>query len=254
MPRLRRILLFLLLGAVVNLLVALACAKWETRPNANAIQLMRGTNENAVPNEAKEFLTEGLVVNPPLPSGVFRFRQTSLSNFGVTRTAHTPTAAYFFDHRQRGDSNGAMRTSVSHAFGLPMRSMQFSSREECIPGLDRFDNSSRVPGWRGGWPILDPEKPSNDQFVTCQRIIGKDMDRVLYPQAVIYPLDPLPLGFTINTLFYAALLFLPFATFTTLRRRRRIRRNLCPSCGYSLAGAIPTNNSITCPECGKPSA
>ncbi len=42
------------------------------------------------------------------------------------------------------------------------------------------------------------------------------------------PLGPIPLGFAVNTLFYAALLWLlipgPFA----LRRFLRVRRGLCP--------------------------
>jgi len=84
--------------------------------------------------------------------------------------------------------------------------------------------------------------------------IPNAVDRLSQPQEVAYPLSPVPWGFVVNTVFYALLLWLPVATFTTLRRRRRIRRNLCPSCGYSLAGAIPTNNTITCPECGKSSS
>lgn len=119
-------------------------------------------------------------------------------------------------------------------FGWPMVSMQYE-----VAGDTWWPE--QVPGWRGGWPLSPSRWP-----------LSLNRNRSTPPKHV-YPLVPLPLGFTLNTLFYAALLFLPFATFTTLRRRRRIRRNLCPSCGYSLAGAIPTNNTITCPECGKSS-
>jgi len=68
----------------------------------------------------------------------------------------------------------------------------------------------------------------------------------------ILPLRPIWPGFAINTAFYAAILWLlftlpgvPFA----LRRRRRIRRGLCPACAYDLRGR--GNDSKTCPECGK---
>ena len=66
----------------------------------------------------------------------------------------------------------------------------------------------------------------------------------LFPRAL--PLRPIWLGFTINTLFYAAVLWLlipgPFA----LRRLIRRKRGFCPDCGYDLRHA----DHDTCPECG----
>jgi hypothetical protein len=56
----------------------------------------------------------------------------------------------------------------------------------------------------------------------------------------------LAVGFAINTLFYAALLWLLFAAPFALRRRRRIKRGLCPACAY------PVGDSDVCTECGKP--
>ena len=65
-----------------------------------------------------------------------------------------------------------------------------------------------------------------------------------FPRAI--PLRPIWLGFAVNTLFYAAVLWLlipgPFA----LRRFIRRRRGLCPGCGY------PAGGSEVCSECGKP--
>jgi hypothetical protein len=52
--------------------------------------------------------------------------------------------------------------------------------------------------------------------------------------------------FTINTLFYAAILWLLFAAPFTLRRHLRIKRGLCPACAY------PIGASEVCTECGKP--
>ncbi len=58
------------------------------------------------------------------------------------------------------------------------------------------------------------------------------------------PLHPIWPGFAINTLFYAAILWLllpgPFA----LRRFLRLRRGLCPKCAY------PMGESVVCTECG----
>ena len=51
-------------------------------------------------------------------------------------------------------------------------------------------------------------------------------------------------GFAINTIFYAAILWLPVAGLGALRRRRRIRHGLCPACAY------PVGTNPHCTECG----
>jgi hypothetical protein len=60
------------------------------------------------------------------------------------------------------------------------------------------------------------------------------------------PLRPIWPGFAINTLFYAAILWLLFAAPFALRRRRRIKRGLCPKCAY------PVGDSAVCTEWGAP--
>jgi hypothetical protein len=59
------------------------------------------------------------------------------------------------------------------------------------------------------------------------------------------PLRPIALGFAINTIFYAAILWLLFAAPFTLRRHLRVRRNLCPHCAY------PVGTNDVCTECGR---
>jgi len=59
------------------------------------------------------------------------------------------------------------------------------------------------------------------------------------------PTHPILPGFVTNTVFYAAILWLPFGAFA-LRRRRRIERGLCPKCAYDLRGST----GGACPECG----
>ena len=61
------------------------------------------------------------------------------------------------------------------------------------------------------------------------------------------PVNPIWPGFAINTVFYACVLWLLFAGPFVLRRRRRIRRGLCPKCAYDLRG---TPEGVACPECG----
>ena len=64
------------------------------------------------------------------------------------------------------------------------------------------------------------------------------------------PLSPLSLGFTLNTLFYAAVLWLlicgPFMLRRIVRRRLLLQRGRCPACAY------PMGESDVCTECGIP--
>ena len=57
-------------------------------------------------------------------------------------------------------------------------------------------------------------------------------------------LRPIWLGLAINTLFYAALLWLPFAVRQWIRMWRG-KRGLCPACAY------PRGESEVCSECGR---
>ena len=63
------------------------------------------------------------------------------------------------------------------------------------------------------------------------------------------PYFPIWPGFAINTLFYAAILWLLFAAPGFVRRRVRIRRGQCGACGYDLRGQLDSKHK-TCPECG----
>ena len=60
------------------------------------------------------------------------------------------------------------------------------------------------------------------------------------------PMRPIAAGFAINTVFYAAILGLPFVAVGQTCRRRRIRRGRCVKCGYDLRG----DHEAGCPECG----
>ncbi len=62
-------------------------------------------------------------------------------------------------------------------------------------------------------------------------------DRRFIPLRVLWP------GFAINTVFYAAILWLPVAGLGVIRR---IKRGLCAACAY------PVGTNPHCTECGKP--
>ncbi len=62
---------------------------------------------------------------------------------------------------------------------------------------------------------------------------------------VTCPLRPLWPGFAIDTIFYAAILWLLIPGPFVLRRFLRVRRGLCPKCAY------PMGESAVCTECGR---
>ena len=66
------------------------------------------------------------------------------------------------------------------------------------------------------------------------------------------PYLPIPLGLTLNTLFYASFTALFWLSLARARRALRIRRHHCPTCTYNLRGLSPdpVTNLLTCPECG----
>jgi len=64
----------------------------------------------------------------------------------------------------------------------------------------------------------------------------------------ILPLGALWPGFVINTLFYAAVLWLLIPGSFVVRRLIRVKRGRCPKCGYDLRGQLP--GAAGCPECG----
>ena len=62
----------------------------------------------------------------------------------------------------------------------------------------------------------------------------------------VLPLRPIPVGFAVNTIFYAAVFWLLIPGPFVLRRFIRVKRGRCPACAY------PTGQSDVCSECGKP--
>ncbi len=99
---------------------------------------------------------------------------------------------------------------VVNQTGLPLRSVEYHLLTTVSPDFQRFEHTF-VAAWQTG-TFVEP-----------------------------LPLRPIWPAFAVNTLFYAALLWSPFA----LRRIIRVKRGLCPACGY------PMGESAVCSECGK---
>ena len=104
-------------------------------------------------------------------------------------------------------------------------------------------------GWVGGWDL--PWKQKLLRGYPTQRL-PQWVRASPHDRLAIVPLWP---GFAINTIFYAAALWLVFcAAPGFVRRRIGRRRGRCLHCGYDLRGQRPgaeAGASRKCPECGR---
>jgi hypothetical protein len=107
-----------------------------------------------------------------------------------------------------------------------------------------------------GWPSLSmkcsyQEIRQTDIGNTAISVLGGVMPKSLIGsfnigQELIVPVLPLWPSFAINTIFYAAMLWLLWIAPGPIRRFIRIKRHRCPACAYQIA---PGTGPV-CSECG----
>ena len=77
----------------------------------------------------------------------------------------------------------------------------------------------------------DPSK-----IEACERAITigewQSVNSHVLSKIQVLPFGIVPPGFAINTIFYAAILWMIFVMPFAIRRRRRIKRGLCARCAY----------------------
>jgi len=96
--------------------------------------------------------------------------------------------------------------------------------------------------------------PLTDLFAAITRLLWLGFVLLTFGIAAGFltgqPLPYMKIAWSLGVwIFYAAILWLLFAAPFAWRRRRRIKRGLCPACAYDLRGR--GSDSKTCPECGK---
>ncbi len=201
-----RIVVFLLLGAIVNVAVAWGCV---IRCHCQGVPMDRSSPEESAATWER---LAGLGWTAEPTYGCHKYR------FGVRAL-----------HVQAGEWNSVKPD------GQSIKGARYMTNEECagwpllgVRYVQRLDSANR-PGW----------------------IIQGRLDLPIVIGGVPYvplPMCPIWPGFAINTVFYAAILWLLLAAPFALRRRRRIKRGLCLKCGYNLRGRPSTSD--VCPECG----
>jgi hypothetical protein len=207
-----RICLLLLLGAIVNVAVAWGCMGYAIHYGVNRPLLQAGPVLDELTPHERQWL---------------------------------PATHWFLTNRLAAWMMSGERfgVRVRQAQAVPFEWRDMWARQGYSHGL--------MTESAAGWPFLGMH---GCDIVIWDGVVKEGDDyRWLLPirERATFPMDPsalplLPLwpGFAINTAFYALILWLLFAAPFALRRRRRIKRGLCPKCAY------PVGTSDTCTECG----
>jgi hypothetical protein len=212
-----RVFLILLLGAIVNVAVAWGCLlglrhrsdtieDWDDDASVHAIVAELGWDV-----ESWRF-----------------FAGVTDHDFGVM---------------QREVSMYSPRTETSAPFGVIVATSTDAGWPLYAPtGRIIWPHNSYLE-WRANGQAMKP-----DRKVECgwaySAIVTTPKFRTT--ETLLVPLRPVWPAFAFNTVFYAAVLWMLFAAPFALRKWQRIKRGLCPKCGYDLRGT----DSAACPECG----
>jgi hypothetical protein len=208
------ILIFLLAGAVVNVAVAWGCIAAQSTPWDEV--------EVVVAPDTDWLWANGIAIYDVLEEQ--RLRQFGLLDSEYSAQVEEPT------DRTSGYYLYARRTRC----GWPFLSLDGGrgSTIEFVEARGRY--------WFTDVFYIDAlsgDEPASLLFGNGGAMLG-DLEYL--------PLGPIWPGFAVDTLFYAATLWLLICGPFALRRFIRVKRGLCPKCAY------PMGDSPVCTECGKP--
>jgi hypothetical protein len=213
-----RIILFLLLGVIMNVAVAWGCAIFNGAVVDDSV---------AFHNPRREHPLVILITRRP---GQEIVRGCGRSGTYLSRhngVAPTYSGYDWWDRR----ALDPLLTNFGVATGWPILSVCSTFATVYDETLaDREKEDRYISHIHGGFTLGDGR----------QNLFGVDPLPVILSWRIVWP------GFAINTLFYAALLAMLFAAPFALRRWRRNKRGVCVKCAYP----VGTGGSDVCPECG----
>ena len=115
--------------------------------------------------------------------------------------------------------------------------------------------------WSCAWAAANEQEYFGERFYQQHIVIASStlngiepdtLPKWLHPkEARGLPVQPLWTGLIANTTFYAGRVLPMMLIAGRMRRRRCIRRRICPSCGYDLRGR--PSHTCVCSECGEAS-
>ena len=211
--RLTKLVVFLLLGAIVNVAVAWGCATWIVPLTNDLAALLRQMNAPLRSDYRRWWATHA-------PSGFQKEPVVAVryANVGVTHVSMWKPVA--FTPEGTVDRDLVLRIRA----GLPLPAVEGAY-------------------WQAaGTPTAGTPKVIPDAVVVLPANGLKILLRPVWP------------GFAINTIFYAAILWLLTLGPYTARRIIRRSRGRCIKCGYDLRGTSGGASGRVCSECGAQSA
>jgi hypothetical protein len=208
-----KLVLFLLAGAIINVCTAILCAAYGT------------SSKDGLPlvDESESIVKERY----PVPDDWLAKRPSSLCTTGTVGVRITRTTYHSWIDRFTSWFGCMIQITAGWPTG-------------CLQGeLFRTvrDRESQVE-------IRDVVCVGDDRVTPSNQAV---FHKGIVPSIGAVPCRPLWPGFAINTMFYAAIVWMLFAVPGAVRRQVRIKRGKCASCGYSLREIV----SEKCPECGR---
>lgn len=212
----RRIVVFVLLGALINCAVAWACAAIGARVVGSTTHF-----GNPRPDETP-------VVAIARAPGYKRADQMARwwDFYGDERIARAAWPRY--GSRAWWPAGGLEDAFIGQAAsGWPCLSVRATIYPDWLEPLVPVENLV------SGKPPANQPMPTTDWTADARR-------------RTLFSLRPIPIGFVVNTTFYAALVFCFVAAGSAARRYSRRKTGRCTACGY------PRGTSPLCTECGEP--
>ncbi len=227
--RLLATMLFLLLGAGLNVGVAWACALWvdPLATSQKCVELVR-TQDGPLYVVTGRALGASVILrevvrsvypSPLLPDASRLEIDAWARELGWQAIRDHSTAPRWSRPASSWSPTGKAPCYITDARGWPLRS---------LVGAAQLQRSSVDSPSALYWAVKLPG--------------GQGRERPQYPR--LLPLRPIALGLVANTAFYAVATWLLYRVFVGLRRFIRRERGLCPACAY------PRGQSDVCSECG----
>jgi hypothetical protein len=235
--------LLVLAGAIINVAVAWGCAIATGSEFDVASRFVAPPRDQHRPwsalssNEKALLLNAGWTAPTNTRGGTIWAGTSQRTLFGLREITYHPYAEMKGLMRQRAD--GRKNSDVY----LPIVSPEQATAVRVIVGwpcASLHEEQFHYPAGRGqGQPQARTVHTGSLEMPAFAGLLPK-------ARGYFVPSRPIWPGFAVNTIFYAAILWVLFAAPRRVGRRRRRRRGLCPNCAY------PIGDSRVCTECGAP--